>query len=62
VAVRNVVAAAPQSEPASRLKGATRDVNFLLSDLRCRRYVGVLPNVTPKYVGSEKRAVFLCCG
>jgi len=29
VAVRNVVTPAPQPEPASRLKSATRDVNFL---------------------------------
>ena len=54
MAVRNVVAATPHPEPARRLKSATRGVNFLPSDLNCRRYVSVLPNVTPRYVGSEK--------
>ena len=36
MAVRNVVAPAPQPEPASRLRSATRDVSFLQSDSRCR--------------------------
>ena len=30
--VRNVVTPAPQPQPASRLRGATRDVSFLRSD------------------------------
>jgi len=42
VAVRNVVAPALQPEPASRLRSATRDVSFLRSDSRCRRYVSDL--------------------
>ena len=53
VAVRNVVALAPQSEPASRLKSATRDVNFLQIDSWCRRYVSDLSNLAPGYLGSE---------
>ena len=55
VANRNVVAAAPQPEQASRLKSATRDVNFLLRDKRCRRYMSDLSNVTPRYLGSEQK-------
>ena len=35
----------PQPEPASRLKSATRDVNFLRSDSRCRRYASDLSEV-----------------
>ena len=54
MAVRNVVAPAPQPEPASRLRSATRDVSFLRSDTRCRRYVSDLSNVTPRYLGSEQ--------
>jgi len=42
-AIRNVVALAPQPEPASRLRSATRDVSFLRSDSRCRRYVSDRP-------------------
>ena len=55
VAVRSVVAPArarapaPQPAPASRLRSATRDVSFLRSDSRCRRYVSDLFNVTPRY-------------
>ena len=37
-----IVAPVAQPEQASRLKSATRDVNFLRSDSRCRRYVSVL--------------------
>jgi len=55
VAVGNVVAPALQPEPASRLKSATRDVNFLRSDSRCQQYVSVLSNVIPRNVGSEKK-------
>jgi len=55
VALRNVVAPAPQPETANRLKSAKRDVNFLRSDSRCRRCVSVLSNVTPRYVGSEQK-------
>ena len=32
----------------------TRDVNFLRSDSRCRRYVSDLSNCTPRYLGSEQ--------
>jgi len=52
--VRNIVAPAPQPKPASHLKNATRDVNFLRSDSRCLRYVSVLSNLTPRHVGSEQ--------
>jgi len=55
----NVVPPAPQLEPASRLKSATRNVSFLRSDSRCRRYVSDLSNVTPRYLGSEKGRVSL---
>jgi len=55
VAVRNVVAPAPQPEPARCLRSATRDVSFLRSDSRCRRYVSDLSNVTPRYLGSEQK-------
>ena len=60
VAVRNVVAPAPQPEPASRLKNATCDGSFLGSDSRCRRYVSDLSNVTPRYLGSGRKAGFRC--
>ena len=55
VAVRNVVAPAPQPEPANRLRSATRDLSFLRSDSRCRRYVSDLSNVTPRYLGLEQK-------
>ena len=55
VLVRNVVAPAPQPEPANRLKSVTRDVSFLQSDSRCRRYASDLSNVTPRYLGSEQK-------
>ena len=55
VAVRNVAAPAPQTEPASHLRSATSDVIFLRSDSRCRRYVSDLSNVTPRYLGSEQK-------
>jgi len=55
VAVRNVVAPAPQPEPASRLRSATHDVSFLQSDSRCRRYVSDLYNVTLRYLGLEQK-------
>jgi len=54
VAVRRV-APEPQPEPAGRLKSVTRDVSFLRSDSRCRRYVSDLSNVTPRYLVSEKK-------
>ena len=55
VAIRRVVAPAPQPEPASRLSSAMRDVSFLQSDSRCRRYVSDLSNVTSRYLGSEQK-------
>ena len=55
VAVRNVVDPAPQPETANRLRSATRDVSFLRSDSRCRRYVSDLSNVTPTYLGWEQK-------
>ena len=55
VAVRSVVAPAPQPEPASRLRSVTGDVSFLQSDSRCRRYVSDLSNVTSRYLGSEQK-------
>ena len=57
VAVRNIVAPTPQLEPASRLKSATRDVNFLPSDSRCRRYVSDLLTLLrgPRHLGSEQK-------
>jgi len=57
---RRAVAPAPQPEAASRLRSATRDVSFLRSDSRCRRYVRDLSYVTPRYLGSEKKAGFRC--
>jgi len=51
VAVRNVAAPASQPEPASRLRSATRDVSFLRSDSRCRRYVSGLSKYTWRYFG-----------
>jgi len=56
VAIRRVVASAPQPEPASRLRRAMRDVNFLRSDSRCRRYLSacpVLPRGTVFGFGAE---------
>jgi len=58
VAIRGVVATAPQPEPASRLKSATRDVSYLRSDSRCQQYVSDLSNVTPRYLGSEQKGRF----
>ena len=55
VAIRNVVAPAPQPEPASRLRSATRDVSFLRSDSKCRRYVSVLFNFIPRYLGLRQK-------
>ena len=55
MAVRNVVAPAPQPQPASRLRSATRDVSFLRSDSRCWRYVSDLSNITPRFLGSEQK-------
>jgi len=48
VAVRNIAAPAPQPEPANHFRSATRDVSFLRSVSRCRRYVSDLSNVTPR--------------
>ena len=62
MAMRNVVAPAPQPEPPSRLKSATHDVNFLRSDSRCRRYVSDLSNITPRCLVRSSRARFRCCG
>ena len=59
VAIRRVVAPAPQPEPASRLRSATRYVRFLRIDSRCRRYVSDLSNVTPRYLGSEQKGTVL---
>jgi len=55
VAIRRVVAPAPQSVPAGRLRSATHDVSFLRSESRCRRYVSDLSNVTPRYLDSEQK-------
>jgi len=54
VPVCNVVAPTPQTESANRLKRATLDVNFLRSDSMCRRYMTVLSNIPPSYLGSEQ--------
>jgi len=59
-AVCNVVAPAPQPDPASLLRSATRDVSFLRSDSRCRWYVSDLSNVTPRFLGLSRRAGFRC--
>jgi len=55
VAVRNVVALAPQPEPASYLRSAMHDVSFLQNDSRCWRYMSDLPNITPRYLVSEQK-------
>ena len=55
LALHNVVVPAPQPEPASRLRSATRDVSFLGSCSRCRRYVSDQSNNTPRYLGSEQK-------
>jgi len=55
MAVRRVVAPALQPEPGSHLRSATRDVSFLRSNSRCRRYFSDLSNVTPRYLGSEQK-------
>ena len=56
VAVLNVVAPAPQPKPARHPKSAMRDVNFLRSDSRCRRYVRALSNITPRYMSSDQKS------
>jgi len=48
VAIRNVVAPAPQSEPASRFRSGKRDISFLRSNSRYRRYVSDLSTMTPR--------------
>jgi len=53
-AIRSVVVPAPQPEPASHLRRATHDVNFLLNDSRFTRYVSDLSSITAKYLGSEE--------
>jgi len=59
VAVGSVVAPAPRPRPASRLKSAARDVSFLGSYSRCRRYVSVLPkNITTRCLGSVQKGRF----
>jgi len=60
VAVRGVFAPAPHPVPPSRLRSATCDVSFLRSDSRRRRYVSDLPNVTPRYLGSEQKGRVSC--
>jgi len=55
VAIRRVVAPAPQPEPVSCLRSATRNVSFLRSDSRCRRYMSDLSNVIPRYLVSEQK-------
>ena len=55
VAVRRVVAPAPQPEPASRLRSATRDVSFLRSESSGRQCVSDLSNVTPRCLGSGQK-------
>jgi len=50
VAIQSVVAPAPQPKPASCLRSTTRDVSFLRSVSRCRRYVSDMFNVTPRYL------------
>ena len=56
------VSPAPQPEPASRLKSATSDFSFLRSDSRCRRYVSILSNITPRYLGSEQSGMVSLLG
>jgi len=55
VTFRNVVVPAPQPEPASRLRSATRVLSFLRSDSRCQWYVSDLSNVAPRCLGSEQK-------
>jgi len=52
VAARNVVAPARASKP---LQSAMRVVSFLQSGSMYRRYVSVLSNVTPQFLGSEQK-------
>ena len=47
VAVPNVVAPAPQIDPANHLKSPTHAVNFFRTDSRCRRNVSALSNFMP---------------
>ena len=54
VAVRNVVAPAPQVDLANHLKSPTRVVDFLRSDSKCRQNVSALENFMPRYIGSEQ--------
>jgi len=58
VAVCNVVAPAPQPEPANCLKSATRDANFLRSESRCRGYLSDLFDASPRYLGLEQKGRF----
>jgi len=61
VAIRRILAPAPQPQPASS-GDATCDVSFLRSDSRYRRFVSDLSNVTPRYLGSEQKGrVSLLC-
>ena len=56
VAVCILVARAPQPNPTSRLKGTTRDVDFLRSDSRCRRCLSDLPKVFTRSLGSDQNS------
>ena len=59
VAVCRVVAPAPQLAPESCLRSATRDVSFLRSDSKCRRYVRDLSNVTSRQLIFSSRLASL---
>ena len=61
VTIRRVIAPAPQPDPGSCLRSATRDVNFLRSDSRCRRYVSDLSKIRSGVWARSRMAGFRCC-
>jgi len=62
VAVRSVVVPVPQTEPASRLKSSTRDVNFLRSDSRCGGTLVTYPTLLRGMWARSKGTGFRCSG
>ena len=55
VAVSKDVAPAPQVNLANRRKSPKRVLNFLRSELKCRRNVSALSNFMSRYVGSAQK-------
>ena len=51
----------PRPEPASRLRSAKRDVSFLRSHARCRRYMSDCPTLLRRGIWIRSRRTGICC-